>query len=116
MIDERELREMLERRAGSISATPNDTPKAIQRARRRLALNAVVGTFVGLVVLAGAFAGVRAIQAAPTPANPPTPTPTPADVGALAYTLDGDIHVAEWDGSNSVKIADGRPATDCHGI
>ena len=115
MIDERELREMLERRAGTISATPTDAPKAIRRARRRLALNAAVGTLVGLAVLAGAFAGVRTIQAAPTPADPPTPTPTPADVGALAYTIDGDIYVAEWDGSNPVRIADGRPPTTATG-
>lgn len=109
MIDERELREMLERRAATISATPTDAPKAIRRARRRLALNALVGTLVGLAVLAGAFAGLRAIQAAPTPADQPTPPPTTAELGALAYAVDGDIFVAEWDGSNSVKIADGRP-------
>jgi WD40-like Beta Propeller Repeat len=109
MIDERELREMLERRARTISATPTDTPKAVRRARRRLVLNAAVGTLVGLAVLAGALAGVRAIQAAPTPADPPTPAPTPAPLGALAYAVDGDIFVAEWDGSNPVRIADGRP-------
>jgi Tol biopolymer transport system component len=113
MIDERELREMLERRAGTISATPTDLPKAIRRARRRIALNAAVGTLVGLVVLAGALAGVRIIQAAPTPAEPPTPAPTPASVGALAYAVEGDIFVAEWDGSNPVRIADGRPLSDC---
>jgi dipeptidyl aminopeptidase/acylaminoacyl peptidase len=105
MIDERELREMLERRASTISATPTNAPEAIRRARRRIALNAAVGTLVGLVVLAGVLAGVRIIQAAPTPAD----EPTPARLGSLAYALDGDIFVAEWDGSNSVKIADGRP-------
>lgn len=109
MIDERELREMLERRAGTISATPSDAPTAIRRARRRLARNAAVGTLVGLAVFAGALAGVRTIQATPTPADPPTPTPTPAPLGALAYGVDGDIFVAEWDGSNAVRIADGRP-------
>jgi Tol biopolymer transport system component len=71
---------------------------------------------VGLAVLAGALAGLRAIQAAPTPADPPPPTPTPARLGSLAYAVEGDIFVAEWDGSNSVKIADGRPPSDCHGI
>jgi Tol biopolymer transport system component len=76
MIDERELREMLERRARTISATPTDAPKAVRRARRRLALNAGVGTLVGLAVLAGAFAGARTIQAAPTPADHPTPPPS----------------------------------------
>ena len=116
MIDERELREMLERRAGTISATPTDAPKAVRRARRRLALNAAVGTLVGLTVLAGAFAGIRTIQAAPTPADPPVePRPAPAASGTLAYALDGDIYVADLDGSNAVKIANGRPPSDCHG-
>jgi Tol biopolymer transport system component len=116
MIDERELREMLERRAATISATPTDAPKAIRRARRRLVLNATVGTLVGLAVLAGAFAGLRAIQAAPTPADEPTPTPNPESLGDLAYTLDGDIFVADWDGANPVRIANGRPPSDCRDI
>jgi Tol biopolymer transport system component len=115
MIDERELREMLERRAATISATPTDVPKAIRRARRRLTVNAAVGTFLGLAILLGAVAGVRTIEAAPTPADPPKRTPTPAALGALAYAVDGDIYVADWDGSNAVKIADGRSAEDCYG-
>jgi Tol biopolymer transport system component len=116
MIDERELREMLERRAGTISATPADAAKAIRRARRRLALNAAVGTLVGLAVLAGALAGVQAIQAAPTPADSPTPAPTPARLGALVYAVEGDIFVADPDGANAVRIADGHPASDCGGL
>ena len=32
-----------------------------------------------------------------------------ASLGALAYGVDGDIYVADWDGSNPVRIADGRP-------
>jgi Tol biopolymer transport system component len=36
--------------------------------------------------------------------------------GALAYGVDGDIYVAEWDGSNAVRIADGRLPNDCNGI
>ena len=87
MIDERELREMLERRAGAISATPTDAPKAVRRARRRLVFNAAVGTVVGLAVLAGAFAGVRTIQAAPTPADPPV-EPRPAPAGEVLTSTD----------------------------
>ena len=34
-------------------------------------------------------------------------------MGPLAYALDGDIYVADPDGSNTVRIADARPAEDC---
>jgi Tol biopolymer transport system component len=50
---------------------------------------------------------------APTPADPPNPAPTPAALGGLAYALDGDIYVADPDGSNATRIADGLPAEDC---
>ncbi len=76
MIDERKLREMLERRAATISASPTDAPKAIRRARRRLARNAAVGTLVGLVALVGAFAGVRTIHAASRPGQNTQPAGT----------------------------------------
>ena len=109
MIDERELREMLERRAGTVSATPTDAPKAIRRARRRLVVNAAVGTLIGLALVAGTLAGVRTIQATPTPADPPTPLPAPVGSVALAYGIDGDIFVADTDGANPVRIGDGAP-------
>ena len=35
---------------------------------------------------------------------------------ALAYGVDGDVFLAEADGSNAVRIADGRPADECGGI
>jgi DNA-binding SARP family transcriptional activator/Tol biopolymer transport system component len=37
----------------------------------------------------------------------------PGRLGSLAYGVAGDIYVAEWDGSNPVQIADGRPAHEC---
>jgi Tol biopolymer transport system component len=49
----------------------------------------------------------------PTPADRPAPLPVPARVGSLAYGVDGDIYVAEWNGSNAVRIEDGRPPNDC---
>jgi Tol biopolymer transport system component len=115
MIDERHVRDMLERRAGTISATPADEPKAIRRARRRLALNATVGGLVGLVLVAGALVGLQAIQATPTPVEPATPPPSLAGMGSLAYVVDGDIYVADGDGSNPVRIVDGRPPNECSG-
>jgi Tol biopolymer transport system component len=115
MIDERKLREMLERRAETISPTPTDEPTAIRRARRRLALNATVGGFVILAVVAGALAGLQTIQATPTRVEPATPPPSPAGLGSLAYGVEGDIYVAKWDGSNAVRIANGRSPNECVG-
>ncbi len=54
--------------------------------------------------------GGEPVAAAPTPAEPLVPTPTPGSLGALAYAVDGDIYVADWDGSNAVRIiANGNP-------
>jgi Tol biopolymer transport system component len=33
-------------------------------------------------------------------------------LGALAYFLDGDLYVADWNGANPVRIVNGRPGTD----
>lgn len=61
------------------------------------------------------------VSAVPTP-SPTTPTsakqPTLTPVrgrGALAYGVDGDIYVADADGSNAVRIVDGRPPHECGG-
>lgn len=62
------------------------------------------------------------VTTAGTPTMPPamevTPTPTPVEPtlavpGALAYILDGDVYVADPDGSNAVKIADGLGDGEC---
>jgi Tol biopolymer transport system component len=59
-------------------------------------------------------------QASPTavPHITPAPTPTPItqSVGSLAYGRDGDIYVADWDGSNPFRIVDGRSAKNCRGL
>ena len=54
--------------------------------------------------------------AAPTPADSPSPISIPQNPGALAYGVNGDIYVADWSGSNPVRIADGRPHDDCGGL
>jgi Tol biopolymer transport system component len=49
-----------------------------------------------------------------TTAPSPQPTlPSPGRLGSLAYGVDGDIYVADWDGSNPVRIADGHPPNEC---
>jgi Tol biopolymer transport system component len=103
MIDERELREMLHRRVRTISATPTDASKAVRRARRRLVLNGAVGVLVGLAVLAGAFAGFRTIQAAPTPADHPTPSVTPPPSGGV-QRRDGETLVYNGAGASDDPV------------
>ena len=61
---------------------------------------------LGIVCLL--MAGCNAADREPMAADPPTPIPTPGNLGALAYGVDGDIYVADWDGSNPVRIADGN--------
>jgi Tol biopolymer transport system component len=45
--------------------------------------------------------------------SPQRSVPSPGKLGSLAYGVDGDIYVADWDGSNPVRIADGRPRNEC---
>lgn len=67
------------------------------------------------IAIAVGWLSVNAIRSMPpVPTDDPTPTPAPVGLGALAYALDGDIYVADWDGSNAVRIADGRE--DCGAI
>src|SRR4030095_9089043 len=91
-------------------------PARLPRARRRVFITIASSVAIAVLVVGMGIAGARALQTAPTPADPPAPTPTPAGLGALAYGVDGDIYVADLDGSNPVRIADGRPAHDCGGL
>lgn len=52
--------------------------------------------------------GAQVEEPAPTPT--PVVPPGPSD---LAYGVDGDIFLADADGSNAVKIADGVPDDEC---
>ena len=80
--------------------------------RRPLATMGVV-----CLLMAGCTAkNGESVNAEPTLADQPTAAPTTRGAGALTYGVDGDIYVADWDGSNPVRIADGRPPTDCDGI
>jgi Tol biopolymer transport system component len=69
MIDDHDVREMLQRRAHKIPATPVGTPTTIRRARRRLVLNGVVATLAAVAIAVTTFAGVDAIRTAPLPAD-----------------------------------------------
>jgi len=70
MIDEHDVREMLQHRAQAVAATPTDPPRAIRRARRRLVLN---GAVVTVMVVAIAWVALARIEA-PTATVPADPT------------------------------------------
>lgn len=64
--------------------------------------------FAAIVAVAAVVLVIRALDQPTRPADP-KPTPTPRSLGALAYGVDGDIYVADSDGSNPVRIAGGSP-------
>ena len=90
MIDEHEVREMLQRRADSVAATPVGTPTVVRRARRRLVLNGAVATVVLAAIVVVAFAGVDAIRRAPIPADRPSPSPRVQRIDGEVLSFTGD--------------------------
>jgi Tol biopolymer transport system component len=63
--------------------------------------SALLLLLVALSLVGGAIlVGARLIQPSPPP---------PGHLGHLAFALDGDIYVADWDGNSRVRIADGAP-------
>jgi Tol biopolymer transport system component len=106
---ETEFRHRLFDLANDAPSGSSAPPALLRRARRRVVLTIASSVAVAVLVVGMGIAGVRALQSAPTPADPPTPTPTPGSLGSLAYEADGDIFVADWDGGNPARIADGRP-------
>lgn len=109
---ERDLRDMMQRTADGLQQAPVATPGLVRRARLHRARTAIVTGVAVLALVLGGFAASRSLsndQAIP-PADPLPPTNV--RTGALAYGLDGDIYVADWDGSDPVRIADGRPPSE----
>lgn len=95
----------LERRAG-VGSYPRrvSVPWALVAAAL-LVLAAIGGALaVGSGLLKLPFGVVASPSATPL-ANPSR--------AHLAYLLDGDIYLADWDGSNPVRIADGAPGFGC---
>ena len=97
-----------------------DADAVLRRARhvRNRRVGAVAATLAATVALGVGLAGQHLLSAAPLPTTPlPTPLPTAqaeASLGRLAYGIDGDIYLADWDGKNPVRIADGAPRDDDH--
>ena len=64
-----------------------------------LVLLLIIAALLGAAIMVGA----RQVQPAPLATG---------QLGHLAYGLDGDVYVADWDGRNPVRIADGLPVLD----
>jgi Periplasmic component of the Tol biopolymer transport system len=62
-----------------------------------------VVALVGFALLTGRDSGAQ-LTPNPTPSTGPGTT-----LGSLAYGVYGDIYVADWDGGNPVRIANGHP-------
>ena len=66
-----------------------------------LALLLVIAALVGGAIVVGALMSHH--------------PPPPGRLGQLAFGLDGDIYLADWDGRHPVKIADGTPVPSSGG-
>jgi Tol biopolymer transport system component len=98
-------------------APPDDAFERLVTRRGRKQRNRRIraGALGVIVALAMGLVFVRSVRSDGIPADRPEPRPAPAASGTLAYVLDGDVYVADADGSNAVKIADGRSSEDCYG-
>jgi hypothetical protein len=108
---ERQIRDALLRHEADFAPFEiPDVRRVAGRARRRQARN-LVGGALGVVIVALATGSilVRSLTLDGMPVDRPVePKPAPAASGSLAYDLEGDIYIADPDGSNAVKIADGE--------
>ena len=91
MIDEREVREMLQRRADSVPAAPTDAPTAVRRAHRRLAVNGALAAVAAAAIAVSAFTGVDLLRADRIVADQPPPAPS----GTVGIALPIEYPVGE---------------------
>jgi Tol biopolymer transport system component len=112
------IADVLERESRTVDLEQGDFERLLGRRERRQRNRRIRAGAVGVIVaIAMGIILVRSLPSGGIPAGRPVePRPAPAASGSLAYALDGDIYVADPDGSNAVKIADGRSAGDCTGF
>jgi Tol biopolymer transport system component len=111
------ISDVLERESLTVDLEPGDFERLLGRRERKQRNQRIRAGVVGvIVVLATGIVLVRSLTADSVPANPPVePAPTPLS-RAIAYDLDGQIHVADLDGSNPVAITDvGAIDDECPG-
>ena len=110
------IADALERESRTVDLEQGDFERLLGRRERKQRNRRIRAGALGVIVaLAMGIVLVRSLTSDRIPADPPVePRPAPAASGTLAYELDGDIYVADPDGSNAVKIANGLPdGEDC---
>src|SRR5919204_3804353 len=112
------IADVLERESRSVDLEQGDFERLLGRRERKERNRRIRAGALGVIVaLAVGIVLVRSLTSDGIPANPPVePRPAPVASGSLAYALDGDIYVADQDGSNAVKIADGPAVDECGGV
>jgi TolB protein len=113
-----DLQDLFDRAGKNPPTHAFDADAVLLRARRahnRRIAGVVAAAVAVTVALVAGLAGQRLLSADPVPAAPhPTVAPhpialVPGSLGRLAYGFNGDIYVADADGSNRVRVADGAP-------
>lgn len=112
------ITDVLERESRTVDLEQGDFERLLGRRERKQRNRRIGGGAVGVIVaLAMGIILVRSLPSDGIPADRPVePRPAPVASGALAYAFDGDIYVADPDGSNAVKISDGIPDARCGGL
>ena len=109
------IADVLDRESRTVDLEQGDFERLLGRRERKQRNRRIRAGALGVIVaLATGLVLVRSLTSTPIPADPPIePRPAPAASGTLAYILDGDFYVADPNGSNAVKIADGLSDEDC---
>jgi Tol biopolymer transport system component len=101
--------ELLDRESQTVDLEHGDFERLLRRRERKQRNRRIgAGALALALMVLGTAVLLRAFQPDHTPADRPV-QPAPMALGALAYGVDGDIYVADSDGSNPVRIAGGSP-------
>ena len=111
------IADVLDRESRTVDLEQGDFERLLgRRERKQRNLRIRAGAVGVIVALATAAILARSLTSDPIPADPPVERrPAPAASGTLAYILDNDVYLADPDGSNAIKIANGLADEECGG-
>jgi Tol biopolymer transport system component len=110
-----DLQELFDGAGRNPPAPTFDADEVLRRARRshhRRITGAVAAAVVVTLALGAGLASQWNRESAHDPAAPHPTAPAPGSLGRLVFGLNGDVYLADGDGKDRVRIADGRE-DDC---